>query len=151
VKRVARLVIAAIAAALLTGCSSHVDFSGTYVGEATIAFTPKEGSRVEHRVANEAVVVKMRMRSYQYSDYTLQVRGCEVNSKGGGTTRWYLGSGPCAFDVPNVGNVNVTFEAGGLERIPDTQSSKPRELHISFYGKTDKGDSVSYTIDAKPK
>ena len=104
---------------------------------------------------NDLIYVRMTARHYQYSDIEVTVRGCLLRSgEGGGETTWSVSSGSgsaiCTFDVPSVGGVMIKA-SGGIERRPPSRGSRPVEVHLSFYGIGDDGESFSYTIDAKPK
>jgi hypothetical protein len=138
----------------MSSCGAdHTDVSGTYVGQGTGTLRPKDGTAKDFTVPNDAVIVKMTSRHYQFSEIDVTVRGCTLRTmEGGGETSWPLGrgGGACTFDIPGVGAVPIRA-SGGLQRNPPSRSSRPINVNLSLYGSTESGDSFSYTIEAKPK
>jgi hypothetical protein len=141
-----------IGAALLSspGCTDHTDFSGTYVGVAKLGYMPERGASLDLELPQDAFVVKMTARHYQYSEVEVTVHGCTVRSTNGGETDWAL-SGTCTFDVPSVGPVETTV-SGGIERRPTTRFSMPDEVYVSL-GSTRiaPGKMLTFSTHAKPR
>jgi hypothetical protein len=139
----------AVVLILLTcSCAERPDLSGTFVGAATGSYRLKDGMEKSFTAPSDEIVVKTTSRHYQDSEIEVTVRGCVLATHGnGGGKSWSLssgrGGGTCTLDVPSIGPVSVKA-SGGLTR-------EGSGVHLMFFGDTDKGDSVRYSIDATPK
>jgi hypothetical protein len=107
---------------------------------------------VDFRIPQDAISVRVTSRHYQHTAIEVTVRGCTVRSSGGETS-WGISSregGTCRFDVPSVGPVEISL-GGGVARRPPTRSSSPEVVHLSLHGSSERVQTLSYVIDAKPK
>ena len=139
---------------ILASCADYTNISGKYVGDASGSYRTKDGVEKSFTIPGDTLIVKMTSRHYQHSEIEVTVRGCRLASNGNaGEKSWTLssgsGGGSCVLDLPPYGAVRVKA-SGGLMRRPESSSSKVDHVRLIFSGDTDDGDSVRYSIDAKP-
>lgn len=132
-----------------SACADHTDPSGAYAGEGAGTYQPAAGPAVALRGTDVVKVVQVS-RHYQHTEVEVTVRGCTLQSVGGGETSWGLTAkgGTCTLDLPGVGPWTGK-PTGSLSRLPASRSSRVEEMHVLLHA-DDAAPRFHYSIKARP-